>query len=176
MRFNSLLFFLSFSFGAVAQTPDDIMRAQDIIKNALKTYQPNFANEAPRSDYGNKFVFISSSMPRNALMSLLNQSHQTGIPLYMRGLINKNGKPDVIETQLYIGKLIQDAGLTNESVGILVDSNVFKIFNIDVVPAFVMTREPLLQCFDDNCALPIFNKLTGNISIGEAFKILETGY
>ena len=116
---------------------------------------------------GRRYVFLSFSMPSKVLESYFRESVVTGYLPVFRGLLEGSYK----KTIAYLKPMME---ATN--AGAEINPEVFKEFNIKVVPSFVLS-EGKLNCFEESsCESGKYNKIAGNIGIAEADKeLLQKG-
>ncbi|MSO14472.1 type-F conjugative transfer system pilin assembly protein TrbC [Rickettsiales endosymbiont of Trichoplax sp. H2] len=116
---------------------------------------------------GRRYVFLSFSMPSKVLESYFKESVVTGYLPVFRGLLEGSYK----KTIAYLKPMME---ATN--AGAEINPEVFKEFNIKVVPSFVLS-EGKLNCFEESsCESGKYNKIAGNIGIAEADKeLLQKG-
>lgn len=114
-----------------------------------KLKQSSCGNE--QGSYQGLYIFVSFSMPKTLLNQYDKIARHLGAKLVIRGLKNNSFK----ETIAYI-KEINAQGTVIE-----INPQMFKEFEINLVPAFVMTDGDK----DSNKASLKFDKLIGNVSI-----------
>lgn len=109
----------------------------------MKQYQSLGKAQKPKEDL---IIFISSSMPMSALEKLGNQAKKAGAVLVMRGLVGDLDKNGWNQTMQYI----EPVAKTGASIQIHPD--LFKQYNVNVVPTFVLAINGIVQgCNDDMC-------------------------
>lgn len=96
------------------------------------------------------YIFISLGMKESNIKSLVQEAAKYGGVLVIRGLKNNSMQ----ETVSYLIKLLKD-----NHEGIIIDPNLFRLYKIDKVPTFVLSR----PCIGDRCN-PEFDKISGNIT------------
>lgn len=97
------------------------------------------------------YVFISSSMPKQSLIQILEQSKKINAEVVLRGFINDSYK---ITTQSF-----KDL-INMTQYGVIVDPELFTKYQITKVPTFVIAKGDK------------YDKLAGNISWQEAIDII----
>lgn len=97
------------------------------------------------------YVFISSSMPKQSLMQILEQSKKINAEVVLRGFINDSYK---VTTQSF-----KDL-INMTQYGVIVDPELFTKYQITKVPTFVIAKGDK------------YDKLAGNISWQEAIDII----
>lgn len=105
-------------------------------------------------------IFASFSMPKESLKVLSNQAKQVGAPIIMRGLVNNSFKETV--------KKLTEFNLLQ--TGIQIDPLLFKRFDIQKVPAVVVTNK--IACPLNQTCLAQFDVLYGNIPLAYALKVI----
>lgn len=110
-------------------------------------------NEASLSK-ANLYIFISFSLGETALLNLEQEAKRFGATLVLRGF--KDGS--YIQTAKALQKIISKTGQ-----GILVDPELFTLFNIMAVPTFVLAK-PFNLISAERIQTPIHDKLQGHVS------------
>lgn len=115
--------------------------------------------ESPKKGefYPKILIFVSFSMPISTLRSLGEEARKVGGVLVLRGL--KEGSFSKTQSLL---KEVQHS--------ILIDPKLFKRFQIQGVPTFVMTHDALAYEED---LLPEYDTVRGNITLKAALEILS---
>jgi conjugal transfer pilus assembly protein TrbC len=108
------------------------------------------AREAP-------MVFVSFSMPKDALLQWLQQANTVGAHVIIRGLVDNSFQ----KTAKVIADLIGD-----RPYGFQIDPTLFTKFSIDKVPAVVIQDESTNQ----------FDVIYGNTSLNYALKKLHEAH
>lgn len=107
-------------------------KQQELLKSA-------YINQAkPRENANKLLVFISFSMPQEAIKELLIQSTQYDSVLVIQGLVD-NSFPKTINT---ITNLVNKAG---QRGGVTIEPNLFELYKINSVPAFVINHDNTLD-------------------------------
>lgn len=121
--------------------------------------------EAPRF-----IAFASVSMPAPALKQMIADVSQAGGVVVFRGF--PQGSAKALTAALL--KVTSDKGLP-ESVGI--DPRLFRAFNIDAVPAYVVTASDFDLCDGFDCVsnVPPHDRMTGNVSAEHALESFAAG-
>lgn len=105
-------------------------------------------------------IFASFSMPKESLQALSVQAKQIDAPIIMRGLVNNSFKETVNK--------ITEFNL--QEIGIQIDPLLFKKFNIQKIPAIVVTNN--ISCPPNQTCLEQFDVLYGNIPLSYALKVI----
>jgi len=115
---------------------------------------------------GGIYVAVSLSMPPEALRALARDAHKAGATVVIRGLVDGSFKA----TLLKVREVFDD----RSAGGVAIDPQVFKAFNVTGVPAVIAARSPVEPCGKLGCSpqIPPFDKVSGNISLEAALKIL----
>ena len=115
-------------------------------------------------------LFVSFSLPERLLVELSEQAHIYGIPVVVRGLVNNDFK----QTLIKINALYRYANTNHKHFyGLSIDPLWFEQFNIQVVPALIITRRPqecLLQSF---CPNQPYVLLYGTTSMEHALEVIR---
>jgi conjugal transfer pilus assembly protein TrbC len=136
----------------------DIGAIADKYKDLKKGVVPNGAPDL--------LIFVSFSMPEEALQRAMDQSILTGASLVFRGL-----KGDSMKTMTdEIEKLV--AG--RENVSIVIHPPAFTQFTVTQVPAVVLARPEASSVLDNGCSeAETFVKITGDVSLDYALDYIE---
>ena len=124
--------------------------------------------EDPPTD-GVVYVAVSFSMPPADLRRLGRDAHKAGATLVIRGLVRGSFK----ETLLAAKRVFDEDSLG----GIAIDPNVFRAFDIRAVPTFIAAAGPVQPCakgLECTPLAPRHDRLSGNITLGEALRLLGT--
>jgi len=125
---------------------DELQKWQ--MQNSAQQYQ----------SFGDLLIFASFSMPEQSLRQLIAEVHRVNGHLIMRGLVNNSFK----DTTREIYRLIQDS----RQGGVAIDPTLFKKFNIEKVPAFVVVDHHDLS--RQLCAK--YDVIYGNVSLEYALR------
>ena len=112
----------------------------------------------------NLLIFISFSMPPNLIKEYIQQAKDTGGVLVLRGMIDKS----ISKTAIKLNDINNKQG-----VNAIIDPNLFKLYNITRVPAFVIAGYENYPCIDCK-QTPIFDKITGAVSLEYALEQIMT--
>lgn len=108
-------------------------------------------------------VFISFSMPQNSLKQLVDQLRQAGGVLVLRGMYGS--------LQKTINAIYE---LNKQGVPAIIHPELFKKYDIKVVPTFILEDKERGSCKFDNCTR-VYDKLTGNVSLGYVLRECASG-
>ena len=149
---TSFLFGSSVCFGACHKgeaTPDGnpACRVQKDPFFASHVENPN----AQKSDLPQLLVFVSFSMPENALKELSNEVEKVGGALVVRGLIDNSFK----RTAQF---------LTTAKASVMIDPTLFERFQITTVPTFVYAK----KISHDEATTPVHDRLMGHVTLYHA--------
>ena len=146
--------------------------AKDIKENSYKNLKKEFVGkekieEAKDIDKFDKYIFVSSSIPKKNLISLAIAAKKHNAYLVMRGLI-ENSYP---KTTAYLQEIIEKS-----NNGFVIDPELFKLYQIKQVPAFVVSNK-IEHCPSlEDCKAPKYDKLVGNVSVHYALEqIVKNG-
>lgn len=136
------------------------------INRLLSNYHGKLNGKENKSSKLNKLlIFISSSMPEDSLIALDEQAKRAGGLLVLRGLINGSFK----DTAAYI------TSLSDKGISAIIDPRLFKMFNVEAVPTFIVKPDDSNPCFDKECRYtPIHDKVAGNITLEYALELIST--
>ena len=150
------------------------VKAQNYKQQVQELVQPVNSQllKSVKSDNESKvIVFASFSMPNSALASLVKQANQYKVPVVLIGLY-KNSYPATVQKIKYV---LAYQGLSAPVGGFLIDPSWFELYQIDKVPAFVITSQ-LARCTDNNlkqCNIHKFDVLYGNLNVKSALDIFS---
>lgn len=106
------------------------------------------------------YVFVSLSMPKPALLALNKEAVRVGAQIVLKGLKDNSYQ----KTASYLQEIIAKTGQ-----GFLIHPELFKRYQIDQVPSFVLTTNPLGR-------EPVFDVVSGHIPLKTALlKISQKG-
>jgi type-F conjugative transfer system pilin assembly protein TrbC len=109
-------------------------------------------------------VFVSSSMGKVLLKAYVEEAKRYG------GILVFNGLPD--NSWVSLNKMVMEIIEDKEEVAMQIDPEEFDRFNIKMVPAFVLVKEGnWLSDLDHTGNRIVYDKVTGNISIGAALRL-----
>ncbi len=120
-------------------------------------------------------IFVSFSMPKQSLQTIIREARLARVPVYLRGF--KNGS--LTETARHAATIISNSrkNTDNQDVlnGLLIDPRAFKIFQIEQVPTFVAFQGSLADCDTLKCSvvMPEHDRVAGNISLRSALELLS---
>lgn len=110
-------------------------------------------------------VFVSLSMPKEALNRIVEQAELAGATLVFRGLQG--------ESMLQMTKEI-GAITGNRNVSAVIHPPAFQQFSVTRVPAVVLARAEAGNVMDDGCSKPdTFVKVAGDVSLDYALEYIE---
>lgn len=113
------------------------------------------------------FVFISLSMPRPALQSLIDQAARARASVILRGFVNGSLRETVARVQPLIGE---------RQVAVQIDPQAFDRFAITRVPSFVLVRDATrpIACAAGTCPPPEgFLRVAGDVSLDYALEHMQ---
>ena len=159
---------------------------QDQIKKLLGNYQANPNSDNSRTEHFSLYklmIFVSSSIPKSSLKDLMIQAKESGGVLVFRGAIGsiKNTAKVLAE-------------ISRENVSAIIDPRLFDLFQIKLVPTFVVLTKDYQDCEaisdqesstsnitnkisnNSNCHFtPIHDRITGNITLNYALETIING-
>jgi type-F conjugative transfer system pilin assembly protein TrbC len=162
----NVVFMISPSFAIENAIDKDL---EEIISNAKKvfdrkeelssfTLNPNYDNV--KTDFNNtgkeeKYLFISFSIPKTALLDLINGAKESGFIPVLRGFKNDQYNDTVKELQ----DIIKET-----QYGVVIDPNLFTQFEINLVPTYVVAQKNKNCPSHVTCPDYEFVKISGNIA------------
>jgi conjugal transfer pilus assembly protein TrbC len=94
------------------------------------------------------------------------QARQSGGVMVFRGLIGGTLR----NTQQFLGELAK------ENVSAIIDPRLFEVFNVELVPTFVVLAKPSQDCEESSCNFtPSHDRITGNITLNYAIEQFADG-
>lgn len=139
-------------------------REKDEIAQLLHNYRfkPDEVKKASITHYP-LMIFVSSSIPKSSLKDLMIQAKQAGGILVFRGIIGS-----LRNTQEFL------ADISKENVSAIIDPRLFDIFQIKLVPTFVVLSNSNYDCQEQDCQFtPKHDRITGNITLKYALEQIE---
>ena len=127
--------------------------------------------DQPRYELNQVFLFASFSIPDASLRSMMNEARDAGVPVLFRGFVNNS----VFETR---ERLLDVFGSDENIVGFSIDPTMFLRFDVDAVPAVVVTARPVEPCETMGCqgdVAPPHDIIRGNIPLLAALDISARG-
>jgi type-F conjugative transfer system pilin assembly protein TrbC len=109
---------------------------------------------------GELYIFVSFSMGEKALLNLAHEAKSYGATLVLRGF--KDGS--YTKTAKALQKIITRAGQ-----GVVIDPELYSLFQITAVPTFVLAK-PLALQVQERAQIPIHDKLQGHVSVQHALE------
>jgi conjugal transfer pilus assembly protein TrbC len=142
--------------GAKAPDIESIARKFQSIKNSSPTAgtgQPDL------------LIFVSFSMPREALIRTIEQAERAGGALVFRGLKGDSMKRMGEEVRALIGE---------RNVSVAIHPPAFQQYSIRQVPAVVIANAKAGSVMEDGCSKPeTFAKVTGDVTLNFALDYIE---
>ena len=142
-------------------------RENDSIAKLLSNYRfkPTDIQKNQVTNYP-LMIFVSASIPRASLKDLMIQARQSGGVMVFRGLIGGTLR----NTQQFLGELAK------ENVSAIIDPRLFEVFNVELVPTFVVLAKPSQDCEESSCNFtPTHDRIAGNITLNYALEQFADG-
>lgn len=137
------------------------------LKGAIDIPKPT---QNPNATPSGMMIFVSLTMPKSSLKSLLKQSEYWQIPLVIRGVLPEGFPATAKRIQL----LIQEPGKDPIQSGFAIAPEWFKTFNITEVPTFVVVKPG--RCLPKQpCSIDDYDIVKGNVSLTDALNFLQDG-
>jgi conjugal transfer pilus assembly protein TrbC len=151
--------------GATAKPPSDEIFDFDRIIADAGTMAQNELGEAPRF-----IAFASLSMPPAALRQMIRDMNAAGGVVVLRGF--PQGSARALTEAL--GKLALDQDALGQ-IGI--DPRLFRAFNVNAVPTYVVTSSDFDLCdgFDCQTRVPPHDRISGNVKAAFALETIARG-
>lgn len=154
------------------QYKSDVNQMIHVSKEAMKEHQCQSSSNGlvdddlkvrhTGSDNYYRYIFISTSMPKQALKEIFVSATKENALIILRGFKNNS----YLETQQHFSDLMRET-----QTGFVVDPELFETYQINVVPSFIVSKA--IECEGRKCNTPLHDKISGNISIDYAFDILS---
>jgi len=142
--------------GAKAPDIESIARKFQAIKN------PNPTAGTGQPDL---LIFVSFSMPREALLRTIEQAERAGGTLVFRGLKGDSMKRMGDEVRALVG---------DRNVSVVIHPPAFQQFTIRQVPAVVIANAKAGSVMEDGCSQPeTFAKVTGDVTLKFSLDYIE---
>ena len=115
-------------------------------------------------------AFASTSMPKQALQQMMRDVARAGGVVVFRGLAQGSAK-------VMTAALTQVLTPGEKLDGIGIDPRLFRAFEIEAVPSYVVAASDFDLCDGFNCttATPPFDRLTGNVTVHYALETMAQG-
>ena len=113
-----------------------------------------------KDDYS-RYIFISSSMPKQALKEIFEAANKHNALIVVRGFKNNS----YTETHKFFSKFIEEF-----KTGFVVDPELFGRYAVDSVPTFILSQEQ--ECSGSECMTPMHDRIIGNVGVNYAFEVL----
>lgn len=145
--------------------PQPVAKSPDLAKIA-ESYRQLPAATAKSADTPELMVFVSFSMPKEALERIVLQSEKSGAVLVLRGLKGNSLTRMGEELASLVGK---------RNVTAIIHPPAFKQFKVTQVPALVLARpSQATKIGEDGCASPAsFIKIDGDVTQDYALDLIE---
>lgn len=149
----------------VASIPKPITPAPDIASIAQKYKTLGQAVSSQKTGAPDLMVFVSLSMPRDALSRLIEQAELAGATLVFRGLKGNS------MTQM--GEAIKEL-IGERTVSAVIHPPAFQQFSVNRVPVVVIARPEASSVLEDGCSKPdTFVKVAGDVTLDYALDYME---
>ena len=152
------------SMPRVEALPKPAAPAPDIATIAAK-YRDLGRPTATQEKHPDFLVFVSLSMPREALQRLIDQAERAGATLVFRGLKG--------DSMMKMGEEIK-AIVGDSNVSVTIHPPAFQQFSVTRVPAVVLARPEASSVLENGCSkAETFVKVTGDVSLDYALEYIE---
>ncbi|WP_296222020.1 type-F conjugative transfer system pilin assembly protein TrbC [uncultured Sphingomonas sp.] len=139
--------------------PDGAVDFDEMIQAASSNMRDN-RGTAPQF-----MVFVSTSMPEQALKQIIAETSAAGGVVVFRGFPGNSGKAFIAAISKVVDKQQQFA-----SIGI--DPRLFRAFNVTAVPTYVVSSTDFTPCDGLTCVSepPPFDRMVGNVTVRYALE------
>jgi type-F conjugative transfer system pilin assembly protein TrbC len=160
-----ILIFCILSF-SISHTNADSTHNLKFLKQYFNQYKNFFQSSKNKnnlnSSNANLYIFVSSSMSEELLKNYAKEAKDYNAILVFNGLPDNSFKK--------LKKLIEKLSDFNKiKFAAVIDDELFRKFNINLVPSFVLSEEDIFS------AKVLFDKLDGNIGVKRALNIFNKG-
>ena len=143
--------------------PEELRKMKGIDPAALAAKYNN-AGVGQRPVSQDLLIFISTSMPKKALVMLGEQAKATGAVLILRGLKGSLGTKGVLQQTM---DALEPVGATGAAIQI--DPEAFGRYGITAVPTFVIASKEEEGCASEQCATKAY-ALAGDVTLEYALE------
>lgn len=146
--------------------PKPAAPAPDLASIAEKYNQIRSGGQTAGNQAPDLLVFVSLSMPGEALERVVQQAQQAGATLVFRGIKN--------DSMMAMGKEVERI-LKGRNVPVAIHPPAFQRFSVTRVPAVVLAKQEAHNSIMENgCSTPeTFVKVSGDVSIDYALDYIE---
>lgn len=151
----------------VAALPKPSAPAPDLasIAQKYKDVGKALTQGGPEDAKTDLMVFVSFSMPKEALERIVDQAEKSGATLVFRGLKGDS----MMRMTEEVGRLIG-----NRNVNVAIHPPAFQQFSVTRVPAVVLARGEASRVMENGCArADTFVKVSGDVSLEYALDYIE---
>lgn len=134
------------------------LESEELKSLEVRNFETNIT-EATHNE-ASLYIFVSFSMGEKALLNLAHEAKHFDATLVLRGF--KDG------SYLKTAKTLQNI-ITKTGQGVLIDPELYSLFNIAAVPTFVLVKPFQIQS-QERTQTPIHDKLQGHVSIRYALE------
>ena len=134
------------------------------INKTIADYNAMLKNAKLQLGDNRLLIFISSSLPKQTIVNLMQQASPLGAIFVVRGLINNS----YVKTYDYFYKLKGD-----NTVGIMINPTLFKAMDVQLVPTFALynsSQDLLKTACNTN---PQYTKVAGEVTVHYALEQLR---
>ena len=134
------------------------------INKTIADYNAMLKNAKLQLGDNRLLIFISSSLPKQTIVNLMQQASPLGTIFVVRGLINNS----YVKTYDYFYKLKGD-----NTVGIMINPTLFKAMDVQLVPTFALynsSQDLLKTACNTN---PQYTKVAGEVTVHYALEQLK---
>lgn len=125
--------------------------------NQLINYYNRMKDNKDSISEGRVLIFISMTMPKKSIMNLIKQGQKVGAVFVLMGLVDGSIK----KTQREFYSLMQ-----GNQVGAMINPQLFRTFNIKMVPTFVIYAHAKQNPLNTGCKVaPKFVSLSGDVNL-----------
>ena len=126
------------------------------------------ADPKPNYDTAKILVFASFAMPAPSLRQIMEDAERYQAQVVMRGFVDNS----VFKTEAALAEVFGDV---SDAKGFAIDPTLFRRFNVQAVPIYVVLNGPLDACESPGCgedAPPLHDRVSGNIELHAALELV----
>ncbi len=156
------------SFLTISSQKRDVVLKDSEIQNFVATLQDQKLTQAPQPKHksvppnptAELYLFVSFSLGEKALLNLAQEAKAYGATLILKGFIEGSYAKTVKALQAIITKTGQ---------GVIIDPELFTLFNVKAVPTYVLAKPFQLNALEHN-QTPMHDRIQGHISLQYALE------
>lgn len=133
------------------------------VDNVLQQSEEMQSGGMEREGINQPLVLVSFSMPETTIKRLVEQMREVKGSLVFRGFKDDNLKSMMTK--------VNELGIERGSI--VIDPTLFKRFNVQQVPTFILPGSTITTCSEEQCETPKHIKVTGDVSLDYVLDLVE---